>query len=384
MRLNHSALDEVGCPQGVILIQPLPVSLRLIAIIVLCASAILLPLNSAFGQAVTILHRFSNVPVNPTGLILASDGNFYGTSSEEDRSNRGTIFKLTPDGVETTLYSFGRRLGLVGFHETVLDGSDPMVAPIEGSDGNFYGTTYNGGTYDQGTVFKITPSGELTTLYSFGAVSQDGMHPYATLILDATGNLYGTTSKGGVKRAGTVFKITPSGTEEILHSFGTVPHDGSTPFTPLVRGSDGALYGTTSAGGRHGKGAMYKISPQGVESVLYSFGRKPRDGAFPGAPSLEAMKPSLALPHSMVLLDVELFSRSLPREYRAEFINGGEVAHLAMKINGGSGLFSGTFLHPVTGQRTKLQGTLFYKQKKGGGFFLGGAQSGSVMLEAIK
>lgn len=132
------------------------------------------------------------------------------------------------------------------------------------------------------------------------------------------------------------------------------------------------------------RGRCTKSVPKAWRACFTALAASPGTEHFPEPSSLEAMKPSLALPHSMVLLDVELFSRSLPREYRAEFINGGEVAHLAMKINGGSGLFSGTFLHPVTGQRTKLQGTLFYKQKKGGGFFLGGAQSGSVMLEAIK
>ena len=261
-------------------------SFRLTAILAFCAGAMLQTSNPAFGQSVTILHRFSNVPAQPTGLILASDGNLYGTSAKfrpqasTDLVSRGTVFRLTPGGVETTLYSFGLNSNFAG---SALDGDDPQAPLIEGSDGNFYGTTYAGGAHDRGTVFKITPFGELTTLYSFGATDDDGGHPRAALIRDGEGNLYGTTFDGGAKLAGTVFRILPSGYEEILHSFGTVPHDGTAPLTPLVRRSDGALYGTTFNGGRYGKGTIYKISPEGVESVLYSFGTKPNDGARPGA-----------------------------------------------------------------------------------------------------
>ena len=238
--------------------------------------------------AETMLHSFgasATDGVNPmAGLILGTDGNFYGTtesggvhcSAEGDAC--GTVFKITPAGVETILYSFGA---------TSTDGNTPEAGLIEGTDGNFYGTTTLGGAHGGGTAFKITLAGVETVLYSFGATSTDAFQPRAGLIQGSDGNFYGTTYAGGAnQQSGTVFKITPTGVETVLYSFGATSTDGSLPVAGLLQGADGNLYGTTSTGGANGDGAtnsgtVFKLTPAGVETVLHSFGTSNTDGAEP-------------------------------------------------------------------------------------------------------
>ena len=169
------------------------------------------------------------------GLVQGTDGNFYGTTTEDG------IFKITPEGTATTLHSF---LG--------LEGDSPFGALVQGTDGNFYGTTAYGGTHPCtlpsggcGVVFKITPGGTLTTLHSFDGT--DGNFPTGALIQATDGNFYGTTAEGGAYGYGTVFKITPGGTLTTLHSFdGT---DGQFPKGGLLQATNGTFYGTTSTGG---------------------------------------------------------------------------------------------------------------------------------------
>src|SRR5450759_4522754 len=141
------------------------------------------------------------------------------------------------------------------------DGQLPFAGLMQAGDGNFYGTTYQGGTGDAGTVFKITPAGALTTLHSF--VGSDGSAPYAGLVQGTDGNFYGTTHSGGTSALGTVFKITPGGTLTTLHSFavseGQFPYaEGEGPYAGLVQGSDGNFYGTAVSGGTSGNGTVFK------------------------------------------------------------------------------------------------------------------------------
>ena len=221
---------------------------------------------------VSVIHDFD---VNPDGLnpaasvVQGSDGNFYGTTRNGGTSNLGTVFKITPAGVETVLYSFAGG---------TTDGSRPTAALIQGSDGNFYGTTSGGGSRGAGTVFSITPAGVETVLYSFGdGGTADGSTPNAALILGSDGNFYGTTTDGGPPTngspigEGTVFRITPAGVETVLHLFGGGAADGSNPNAALILGSDGNFYGTTTYGGTHASGTVFKITPAGIETVLYSF-----------------------------------------------------------------------------------------------------------------
>jgi len=237
----------------------------------------------------TTLHSFNGGGDGETpsaGLVQGTDGNFYGTNNFGGPSfascgiidGCGTVFKITPSGTLTTLYFFGA---------TDAAGYEPAAGLVEGNDGNFYGTTFAGGANNLGTVFKITPSGTLTTLHAFDGT--DGEYPQAGLVQGTDGNFYGTTTgQGGqistCNGCGTIFKITPSGTLTTLHSFdGT---DGSNPVAGLVQGTDGNFYGTTNHGGNNstcnGCGTIFKITPSGTLTSLHSFdgtdGREPFGG----------------------------------------------------------------------------------------------------------
>ena len=172
-------------------------------------------------------------------LIMDPSGNLYGTTDSGGTSDVGTVFKLLPDGSEIVLYSFSGG----------SDGAYPYAGLILDTTGNFYGTTKQGGTSDQGTVFQITPSGELTILYSF-AGGDDGANPLAGLVMDEAGNLYGTTSLGGIENYGTIFKLAPDGTESVLHSFWVYTFDGRSPAASMMRDKAGNLYAQPRPAGR--------------------------------------------------------------------------------------------------------------------------------------
>jgi uncharacterized repeat protein (TIGR03803 family) len=198
----------------------------------------------------------------PAGLVLAANGDLYGTTSSGGSANTdcaglgcGTIFEITPSGTLTTIYTFcAQPVGVGGY---CTDGADPQAALVQGTDGNFYGTTEGGGAYNNGTVFKITSSGTLTTLYDFCGASDsctDGENPAAALVQGADGNFYGTAGL-------TIFKITPGGTLTTLYTFCYECVGGSLP--ALVQGTDGNLYGTTGL-------TLFKITPGGALTTLYT------------------------------------------------------------------------------------------------------------------
>jgi uncharacterized repeat protein (TIGR03803 family) len=207
-------------------------------------------------------------------VLLASDGNFYGTSYLGGAHGLGTVFKVTPSGGRSVLWSFGAG----------SDGVEPKGALIQGSDGNLYGTTAGGGTSGGGTVFKITLAGVESVLWNFGA-GNDGADPEAALVDGRDGNFYGTTALGGTQNRGTVFKLTPSGVETLLWSFDYT--SGSLSNSSLTRAADGIFYGTTSGGGTAGGGTVFKISPAGTESVLWNFGSG-ADGISPSGGVIQA------------------------------------------------------------------------------------------------
>jgi uncharacterized repeat protein (TIGR03803 family) len=219
--------------------------------------------------SVNVLYNFSaanNGGFYPyAGLVQGGDGNFYGTTADGGSEGYGTIFKLTPAGTLTLLASFYG-----------ANGANPYAGLVQGSDGNFYGTTYGGGRWGYGTVFKLTPAGLLTTLASFDGT--DGDSPQAALVQGSDGNFYGTTSGQGSGGDGTVFKITPAGVLTTLVSFDDA--DGETPLAPLVQGSDGNFYGTTSDFGV-GYGTIFKMTPAGVLTTLYSFDGDATNGDTP-------------------------------------------------------------------------------------------------------
>ena len=225
----------------------------------------------------SVLHFFTNTPDGSkpqAGLVLDASGNIYGTTSYGGASHNGAVFEITSGGAESVLYSFAGG---------IADGANPMGSLVMDSSGNLYGTTEHGGASGHGTVFEITSGGAESLLYSFAGGPADGALPLAGLVLDASGNLYGTTETGGTSGYGTVFKITPGGAESVLHSFGS-GGDGAYPYySGLVLDASGNLYGTTYDGGSNGSyGTVFKITPGGAESVLHSFGSG-TDGTSPYA-----------------------------------------------------------------------------------------------------
>jgi uncharacterized repeat protein (TIGR03803 family) len=208
----------------------------------------------------TVLYSFDGIDLGSpySGLTLGTDGNYYGAAIEGGPNSYGAVFKITPQRVLTILHGFGDS-----------DGSEPFGAPIEGPDGSFYGTTTGGGSNGYGAVFKVTSVGQFTLLHSFGY--SDGVGPFAPLLQASDGKLYGTTYDGGPYVAGTIYEITRTGTFSVIHAF--YPHilDGATPLSGLVQASDGNLYGTTSEGGTGNAGTIYVIGLGGVNySVLYN------------------------------------------------------------------------------------------------------------------
>jgi uncharacterized repeat protein (TIGR03803 family) len=223
-------------------------------------------------------------------LVQGTDGNLYGTTSGGGAKNAGTVFKITFEGVLTTLYSFCLQTNCPA-------GNYPYGGLVLATDGNFYGTTVSGGSFEDGTVFRITPEGELTTLYSFcaqGYPCNDGTHPYGGLLQATDGNFYGTTSSGGNFGDGTVFKITAGGALTPLHSFGGP--DGANPYAGLIQGNDGNLYGTTSFGGHLGNscgwvggcGTVFEVTQTGALTTLHSFNSNLGEGVTPYAALVQA------------------------------------------------------------------------------------------------
>ena len=235
------------------------------------------------------------------GLFQATNGAFYGTTLIGGHTNgelpEGTAFKITSSGALTTLYEFCQ-----GF-STCTDGSAPMAGVIQASDGNFYGTTFTGGTKggwpaglgDNGTVFQLTPGGRLTTLYSFDNSTSYayGSWPRAGLVQGSDGNFYGTTNQRGANgNYGAIFKITTSGSITALYSFCAVSGctDGANPESPVIQATDGNYYGTTHLGGANNGGTVFRITPGGTLTTLYSFCAQAgcADGQYPYAGLFQA------------------------------------------------------------------------------------------------
>jgi len=197
--------------------------------------------------------------VLPGALLLGADGNFYGTTKGGGAHQAGTVFKITPAGKFTTLYSFCAL-------KTCADGEQPAQALVEGQEGDFYGVTLLGGANVQGTIFRLTPAGKLTTLYSFCAKAycRDGSAPTGGLTVGPGHTFYGTAASGGEFYHGVLFSITASGQYGILHNFCAERgcFDGASPQAAPTLGPDGNLYGTASSGGdKDDVGTVYKMVP---------------------------------------------------------------------------------------------------------------------------
>jgi uncharacterized repeat protein (TIGR03803 family) len=229
--------------------------------------------------AITVLHSFNSffgegaVPV--AGLVQASTGSFYGTTASGGQHFQGTIFKIDATGNLTTLHSFSG---------SPNDGSNPVAGLVQGSDGNLYGTTPSGGAHFQGIVCRISQGGgNFTVLHSFSGYPAEGGVPFAALVQGSDGDFYGTTAVGGSHFKGTVFTIDAAGTLTTLHSFNGSPNEGANPVAGLVQGDDGNFYGTTVLGGAHRRGTIFNIDATGGLNTLHSFSGSPNEGALPFA-----------------------------------------------------------------------------------------------------
>ena len=206
-------------------------------------------------------------------LAQGPDGNFYGTTFQGGAYDNGTVFRVTASGVLSNLISLN-----------ITNGDLPYAGLTLGGDLNFYGTTYQGGAAGRGTAFRISTNGTLTTLYSFSD-GLDGGFVAAGLLRGSDGNFYGTTYNGGAYGYGTVFRMTANGALNTLASFDST--NGAFPLAELVQDAGGTFYGTTSSGGAYNNGAVFRMTAAGVLTNLYSFGGS-SDGSYPAAALLRA------------------------------------------------------------------------------------------------
>ncbi len=229
-----------------------------------------------------VLHTFgveSGDGIYPAaGVIFDKAGNLYGTTEEGGAyanscvGGCGIVYEITKAGEEKVLYSFG---------DQVQDAIFPTANLTFDKAGNLYGTSDAGGYYLHGTVFELSSSGVEKVLYSFSGTSGDGYYPASGVVFDKKGNLYGTTFYGGVYGQGTVFELSSAGVEKILYSFGGQASDGVNAYGSVVFDKKGNLYGTTFAGGLYGQGTVFELSPNGEETILYTFGSQAGDGNTP-------------------------------------------------------------------------------------------------------
>jgi uncharacterized repeat protein (TIGR03803 family) len=239
---------------------------RVYALFMLCAITAIASRAQTFTTLLSFDGSNGSNPQPYGSLVQGLDGKFYGITQDGGANGYGTVFKITRSGTLTTLHSFCVNLS------NRADGAYPVAGLLLATNGSLYGSTYQGGgnncSSSCGTVFEITPNGTLTTLYTFCAKANcaDGAFPVGTLVQAAGGEFYGTTLGGGAYGRGTVFKITQSGTLTTLYSFKL-----GSPLAGLVQATDGNFYGTAEHGGEYDHGKVFKITPSGKLTTLYSF-----------------------------------------------------------------------------------------------------------------
>jgi uncharacterized repeat protein (TIGR03803 family) len=248
--VSYAVLSWAHAPAGVAENTPSPVSARVSGLVA-----------GKSERGFRVKHTFTGEDGGMPIAVLVEDwaGNLYGTTSAGGDSGLGVVFKLDTHNTETVLHAFSGPDGATPYGGLVLDGS-----------GNLYGTTSSGGASGLGTVFKLDTTGTEIVLHSFTG-SPDGANPYAGLVRDTSGNLYGTTENGGVSGLGTVFKIDVTGQESVLHSFAGSPMDGADPKAGVILDAAGNLYGATFSGGTGGRGTVFKLDTSNAETVVYNF-----------------------------------------------------------------------------------------------------------------
>jgi uncharacterized repeat protein (TIGR03803 family) len=226
--------------------------------------------NIASGQETVLYNFLKGGGTNPQAGLTLVNGSWWGTTVYGGGSAAaGAVFNLNGSGGQGLEYNFAG----------MPDGSEPYAELLYDGNGTLYGTTTSGGTHNYGTVFKISTSGQETVLYSFGTNAQDAAFPYGGLVFDNKGDLYGTTIEGGAHSGGAIFKITPRGKESVIYSFacGT---DACSPYDTLAYDGKSHFYGVSYSGGTNDYGTLFKVSRSGKESVIYRF-QGGSDGANP-------------------------------------------------------------------------------------------------------
>lgn len=324
-------------------------------------------LSPAAGGAVeSVLYNFAGSSMNADGayplgdLIFDAAGNLYGTTSAGGASNNGTIFELSPPSqpggiwMETVLYNFTGG----------VDGAEPKAGLVMAPGGSLYGTTSAGGDSGQGTAFQFDTDLNLTVLHSFGGYPSDGSQPVAPLIFDTEGNLYGTTNAGGTYDGGTVFELSLStkGTwaETIFHAFG-IEGDGVNPQSGLTIGQSGVLVGTTIGGGTGGQacGTVFALGPPPVQQykILFSFNLlsdgcnvlgnliEGPGGVLYGTTQFGGPSPGMGTVFELVDSDPGTWTENILFTFNGE---GGEIPSAGVIINGKS--LYGTTVHGGRGE----------------------------------
>src|SRR5579862_9677264 len=263
--------------------RPRHVLVNRAAVLILAMIFSAITLQPAHAQTFSVLYNFDGASHGGdpyASLMRDAAGNLYSTVGYGGGTSfSGGVFKVAPDGTETMLYDFTGG----------ADGAFPFSPVVRDSAGNLYGTTSQGGSANAGVVFKVDPSGTETVLHSFTG-GADGIIPTGGLVRDKAGNLYGTTSQGGTSNDGIVFKISPSGKETILHTFTGSATDGKYPsYTTLLMDTKGIFYGVTEEGGSADGGILYKMSKTGKLTILHSFKGGTTDGCnVLGTPFMDA------------------------------------------------------------------------------------------------
>lgn len=222
------------------------------------------PSTPSTAAVASVVYSFTPADGNyPSGLMLAGDGNFYGTVESGGATNNGGVFKMTPGGIVSMLHFFG---------VTANDGTIPFGTLVQGTDGNLYGTTDSGGANNGGVLYRISPAGQESVIFSFGSgVNTSPAAPNGTLIRTSTGLLYGTTDSGGTHYGGTLFSATTSGVVATIYAFGGGGANWSGTTRAVTSGADGKLYGVSQNGGANGVGTVFSVSPTGSYTNLHSF-----------------------------------------------------------------------------------------------------------------
>ena len=231
----------------------------------------------AQAQTFTVLHTFAGYPSDGAtpyaGLVRDPAGDLYGTTYNGGAHGLGTVFEVNTAGTETVLYSFCSQ-------SNCTDGDNPYAGLIRDSAGNLYGTTVSGGSYSAGIVFRVSKTGKETVLHTFAGGTADGCYSYGTPAMDKAGTLYGTTEYCGSSGGGTVWKVTKSGSESLLHSLEY--RQGDNPFAGVILDAHGNVYGSAYWGGQSVYGTVYEVTGNGAQTNLHSFafvdGAEPNGG----------------------------------------------------------------------------------------------------------